>query len=350
MVVELANIEIQRLGQRGACWDLRHLGSTRQGVAGAMHGFSHCMRSMARATVAKVGGDGGQVRSRFRTVDFCELRVEARALLLGLTRRRYDNGLGQQLWQNLGQNVGQYLWQYLGQGCWCRRSCAFSSGYFLSCQRERDGRDDSRSTLRTRRTCREQERFRDAGEVTTLRQRHRARCHPARCSGQLPTVCQLRDQARQLRHRIGHHLHNLCAAWQRPVNHSIEQRLDGPGEFTDCARTDHPAAAFQGMEGATDPHQCFQLRGVICPARERGLDGRHFLTSFLNKEFDEIGIDMGIELRCRGQHFLCGEHGGRHCRTPAGHCRRRDFESRYLRSGFSTDRRCQVDHRGLVVR
>jgi HlyD family secretion protein len=42
------------------------------------------------------------------------------------------------------------------------------------------------------------------------------------------------------------------------------------------------------------PHQRFQLRGIVCPARERGLDSRHFLTSLLNKEFDEIGIDMWI--------------------------------------------------------
>ena len=101
------------------------------------------------------------------------------------------------------------------------------------------------------------------------------------------------------------------------------------------------------MESTADTHQRFQLRGVVCPARERGLDGRHFLASLLNEELDEIGIDMRIQLGRRRGHFLRVEHGGRHRRAVA--CRRQRFGSRHLRSGFSTDRRHQVDNRGLVV-
>jgi hypothetical protein len=93
-------------------------------MAGTMHGFSHRMRRVAHAALSKVGSDSGQVRSRFSTVDFRELRVEARYLWLGLAGRLHDNGFG--------QHLRRYLRQFLRQGFRYRLRCAFSSGYFLS--------------------------------------------------------------------------------------------------------------------------------------------------------------------------------------------------------------------------
>ena len=104
------------------------------------------------------------------------------------------------------------------------------------------------------------------------------------------------------------------------------------------------------MESTTDTHQRFQLRGVVCPARERCLNGGQLFASLLNKQFDEIGIDMGVQLRRRRRHLLRVEHGGRYNRSAIGHCRRRGFRSRCLRSGFSNDGGCQVDDRGFMVR
>ena len=77
VVVELANIEVQRLCECRACRHFGHLGCTRQGMAGPVHRFRHHMRSVASATVAEEGSDDGQVRSRFGSINFRELRVKA---------------------------------------------------------------------------------------------------------------------------------------------------------------------------------------------------------------------------------------------------------------------------------
>ena len=53
-----------------------------------------------------------------------------------------------------------------------------------------------------------------------------------------------------------------------------------------------------------------------------------FLPGLLAERLDEIGIDMWIQLRRRSQHFLRGEHGGRHSRTATCRCLRSDFGSR----------------------
>jgi len=112
-------------------------------------------------------------------------------------------------------------------------------------------------------------------------------------------------QARQDVDSFPQHLHGRRGAFAGAVDDAIEEVLDGPGEFTQRHRPDHPAAALERVESAAHPRQRFAIGGVVGPHGEQALHDLDFLARFLDEDLQHLQVEAAFRRHGRRDLFGC---------------------------------------------
>ncbi|MNO59705.1 hypothetical protein D3C76_503000 [compost metagenome] len=160
---------------------------------------------------------------------------------------------------------------------------------------------------------------------------------------------ELANQLRQQRYHTAHGLADRRTRLDAAIEDAIEQALYGPGQLTDDQCADHPSAALEGVEGATDLGQRIARLGVVQPQRQLLADGLQHLAGFFDEDFAQVLVHR-LLVRGRRQQARRGQSGRRVERGNRGRHdlgqRQRRLLARYL--GVELQRHVQLIRNRLI--
>ena len=269
IVVELANVSVQRLGDLDALARARSLRGTAQCVAGAVEILSDRIRRRRCVARRNELTNGGEMTRGFLGVDLVQDGIHGR-------RRRQR--------------------------------------FFL-----RDFVDDRRigSDCRWLRRRRRSRRWRGRHVRTHSRQCIGLRHDAADIDCRRASGFELLDELGHRRDCSAQHGHHVGRAIERLVDDAVQQILDGPGELADELSTDHPTAALQRMERTSDVDQRVLILRILIPQWEEPLELLDLVLGLFDEELQELGIDLAIG-RLHDCRSGCRRRWGGRC-----HCRLR---------------------------